>query len=341
MADLTDVLKRHRTVSLFVHNHPDPDALASAYGLRYYLAKSGFPRVKGVFYSGLIGRAENREMIRLLKIGVRPAAKAEKADLRQVVLVDSQPFTGNVVLPKGAVPVAAIDHHPLRKVSQSLPWCDIRPRYGSCSTIVYEMLVAREIPVPAPVATAFCYGISSETRRLGREGAAADRAAYLKLLAVANLKKLSRIEYPRLTREFFTHFARVLQRIQVYRTFACADLNDLPYPDFVAEMADFLLRIEGITWSLCVGRYGGTAYVSIRSTNPRGNASSLIKRILPKQGRGGGHAMIAGGQVPVDPAQPDDYRLVADAVVDKALQILHFKGAQPGRLLPPGPEEAA
>ena len=328
MENLLNVLRKDRPVAVFVHNNPDPDALASAFGLRILLKKLGFTRVRGIYFSGLIGRAENREMIRLLKIHLTPTEKARRYEKWQTVLVDCQPYTGNLTLPEGLKPTAVIDHHPLRKKTTRLPFYDVRPQYGACSTIIAEYFQAAGVPVPGDAATGFCYGISSETRRLARDGSAADRTAYLHLLSLASFKRLSQIEYSRLSREFIDHLSKVLLKAFYCKNFACALLDDIPYPDFPAEMADFLLRIRGISWSLCLGQHGDTLYVSIRSTNPRAEASSLIRRILPRQGKSGGHGMVAGGQVRIDCADPARLMGLKRSILDKMLDAIRCRGVK-------------
>jgi len=54
IGQLFETLKRSKTTSIITHNNPDPDALASALGLRFLLKKEGFKRVR-IFYNGSIG----------------------------------------------------------------------------------------------------------------------------------------------------------------------------------------------------------------------------------------------------------------------------------------------
>ena len=54
-------------------------------------------------------------------------------------------------------------------------WCDIRPDLGATSTIVFEYLRQRAVPIDAPLATAFFFALRTETRDLGRESTEAER----------------------------------------------------------------------------------------------------------------------------------------------------------------------
>jgi hypothetical protein len=55
--------------------------------------------------------------------------------------------------------------------------------------------------------------------------------------------------------------------------------------------------MEGKTWSLVTGYFGDRLYLSIRTTNARADAGGLMRRIIGRRGKGGGHGMIAGGWI--------------------------------------------
>ncbi len=322
MNGLLSILHPDRPVCIVVHNNPDPDSLASAMALQYFLKKKGFPRVRAI-YNGFIGRAENKAMIKILKIPIHHLKNARIPSRRQFVLLDSQPGAGNVTLPENAEPLAAIDHHPLRQRTKRLSFYDVRPNYGACSTIIYEYLVSEDIVIPAPVATALFHAIFSETQGLGREGSPEDKKAYLDLLPRVNFKRLSRIQYPPLSRDFISNLQRVLTRGFYYRQLAGAILEELPYPDFAAEIADFLLRIKNIRWSICLGNYADLIYVSIRSNTTHANAARLLKKAIPKSGTAGGHELIAGAQVRIGRDEIEKVGALKREIVRKVLRELY------------------
>jgi nanoRNase/pAp phosphatase (c-di-AMP/oligoRNAs hydrolase) len=71
----------------------------------------------------------------------------------------------------------------------------------------------------------------------------------------------------------------------------------------VAEVADFLLRLDEAEWAAAIGAYNGCLHCSIRTTDRDTNAGDLLQRVLGAKSAGG-HDMIAGGRLPVgeDPA---------------------------------------
>jgi nanoRNase/pAp phosphatase (c-di-AMP/oligoRNAs hydrolase) len=322
MSGLLEVLRPDQPICLMVHNNPDPDSLASAMGLQYWLKKKGFPAVR-IYYDGFIGRAENKAMLSQLKISAHQIARVRLACRRQFILLDCQPFSGNVTLPEKVWPLAVIDHHPLRQTTRKVRFFDVRPDYGACSTIIYEYLAAEGLAIPTPVATALYHAIFSETQGLGREGSPADKKAYLELLPRVSLSRLSKIQYPALSRNFISNLLRVLTSGFYYKHLIGVILEELPYPDFVAEMADFLLRIKSMSWAICLGSHQDLLYISIRSKNIHANAARLIRRAIPKSGTSGGHELIAGARVQIDKMDAAGVQTLKGDIVRKVLRELY------------------
>jgi nanoRNase/pAp phosphatase (c-di-AMP/oligoRNAs hydrolase) len=327
MKTLFDFLKKDKPTAIIVHNNPDPDSLASAMALRFILNKKGFKRVN-IYFDGIIGRAENQEMIQILKIKLHRSKNLSLSKKMQCILVDCQPFSGNVTLPDGVSPIAVIDHHPLRKeTSARIPFYDVRPAYGACAAILYEYINSLKIPIAKNIATALCYAILSETQSLGRSGSEADKKAYIELLPYINFKHLSSIQYPDLSKEFISHLSYALLNTFHYKNLVVTLLDQLPYPDFAAQMADFLLRIINITWSLCLGTHDNILYISIRTTNIHADASKVIKKIIPKPGTAGGHSMIAGAQIKIDDKEKDEIVTIKNEIIKRMLKTLNHSDA--------------
>jgi nanoRNase/pAp phosphatase (c-di-AMP/oligoRNAs hydrolase) len=323
MEKLFNTLEKDGPSSIIVHNNPDPDSLASAMGLRHLLRKKGYKKVR-IYYDGLIGRAENQALINILKIPLSKTKNMTPVKGRQLILVDCQPYTGNVTLPQGISPIAIIDHHPLSRKTSKIPYRDVRPDYGACSTIIYEYYDLLDIPVPRDIATALFYAIFSETQSLGREGSQADKDAYLSLLPQISFSHLSKIQFPAISKEFVCNLSDALVNTFYYKNLTGVILDRLPYPDFVAEMADFLLRIRNITWSICIGSFKSYIYVSLRTKFIDANASKVIKEIIPSYGTAGGHDMIAGAQIKIDRRKKKRIKSIKKGIVRKIIKELNL-----------------
>jgi nanoRNase/pAp phosphatase (c-di-AMP/oligoRNAs hydrolase) len=293
LARLEAVLKNCRRLLILAHDNPDPDSIASAVALKH-LVRERFGIRSTVSYGGIVGRAENKAMLRLLGIKLSPIWRVRIQRYRHIALVDTQPKTGNNSLPPNAKPTVVIDHHPLRRATEAR-LVDVRPSYGAVATILTEYLQQSECRIPAPLATALFYGIHSETEALGREAGEADTKAYLSLFPLANKKRLAHIERPTLTRSYFNVLGRSLRNASTYKNVVVARLGAVEVPELVAEVADLLVRLERITWSLCIAWHGDRMVLSIRTSNVKATAGRLIRRLVGRRGRAGGHNMLAGG----------------------------------------------
>ncbi len=311
------------SVVILTHDNPDPDALASAFALRLLLENLCDTTVR-VAFSGLIGRAENRAMVQVLGLDPEPLSTLDLGEATSFAMVDTQPGTGNNSWIDGWPLVAVLDHHPLKFDPATVPFADVRQRYGATATMILEYLDAAEIELPADLATALFYAIRSETLDLGREAGDADRGAYFRLLEQADLVAVARIQRARVPREYFSAFHQAIERAVIHDKILITDLQAVATPDIVAEIADFLLRLQGTQWSCCIGRHRNDLVISLRTTDPFAHAGRLIRRIVAGLGTAGGHGTMAGGQVPV----PDGgYDEIAATLTRRLLAAL---GQDPG-----------
>ena len=288
---------------IVTHDNPDPDALASAFAL-HYLVNSVWNVRAAIAYGGMIGRAENKTLVKSIKMGLHHFSEIQLKDYPMVALMDSQPIAGNHSLPDALCPDIVIDHHPSpysgKESTCNSPFTDIRPDYGSTSSILTEYLRdAGLTDIHREVATALIYGIRSDTRDFGRTAGPPDSAANIFLYPWVDFKLLSSIEHPRLSREYFKRLTRAIQRAVVSDDIVISDLDEIASTDALSEMADLLVRLEGIKWALCYGRLQDGLYFSLRMAGWQGHAGDLAKRIVKGIGMGGGHRLKAGGKIPL------------------------------------------
>jgi nanoRNase/pAp phosphatase (c-di-AMP/oligoRNAs hydrolase) len=297
LEDVDRIISNKEHLLIIVHNSPDPDAVASAAALGY-LAEERRDIEVSIAFGGTIGRAENREMIRKLKIHMKQINRINFDKYDCIALVDTQPGAANNSFPPKKKAQIVFDHHQ-RRPNLKVDLERIEPEIGATSTLLIELLRAGEIDVPSDLATALAYAIISETQNLGREATKRDIEAYLYVYINANIRTLAEITLPKLPRSYYVVLAKTLDRAFVYRNMICAHIGDIQTPETVPEMADFLLRLERISWCLCSGRFKEQLILSVRSTNPEAHADELIKALATDPNTVGGHEMIAGGYIPL------------------------------------------
>ncbi|MDH4207282.1 MAG: DHH family phosphoesterase [Anaerolineae bacterium] len=301
---LLKTVRGAESVLIVTHDYPDPDAIGSAVALAFLLNKRlGLGAT--LAHGGVIGRAENKAMVRLLSIEMKPLYEVHPEQYDVVALVDAQPGAGNLILPADSIPTVVIDHHAeARSKLERVPFIDIRPGYGATSTMLTGYLRAARLVPDGRTPTALFYGIKSDTMGLARAASDDDVEAYLYLLPLADTKILGQIENAQVPLDYFRAFERALERTFIYDDVVVCDLGPMDWPDLAAEMADFLLRWEGACWVLCSGVYAQEIVVSVRTTEVEANAGRVVQDIVEGLGTGGGHGLMAGGRVLLNDKSP-------------------------------------
>ncbi|MDF7806136.1 DHH family phosphoesterase [Pontiellaceae bacterium B12219] len=296
LSRLKECLQNKRTLLIVMQNFPDPDAIASAVGLRSLVKTFGGIQCS-LAHGGTIGRAENRALAKYLKLNLHPLEELQTHRYDAIAMVDAQPRTGNTMLPAHALPDIVIDHHPIRKATRSCCFTDVRGTYGSTSTIIHEYLQQAGIEIKTDLATALLYGIRSDTQDLGRETSRADIDAYLALYPLANKRMLSRILNAPIPVSYFQLFARALESAEVCGSAVLATVDETDNPDMIGEVADLLIRKEDTESVICCGYHEGKALFSIRTTSTQLNAGRMARQVAGPKGTAGGHKGFAGGQI--------------------------------------------
>ena len=277
----------------------------------------------------MIGRSENLIMAGVLEIPLMPFEIVNMSEYGVICMLDTQPGTGNNSLDPAASVDIVIDHHPLRKSCRDCRWVDVRDDYGVTATILYEYLIAQGINIDSKLATAIFYAIKSDTQDLGREANLPDREAYLKLFPLVDKQLLYQITNPRQPIEYFKAISRTLEHARIYGRAVVANMQRVVFPELVAEMADFLLKLEEMDAVLTFGEYSRTLVLSVRTCSQEMNAGDMVKKLVKGIGVGGGHSVMAGGKISPLPEDPDGIRKLEKLLTERFLEELGLTDAEP------------
>jgi nanoRNase/pAp phosphatase (c-di-AMP/oligoRNAs hydrolase) len=328
--NLRDTLDGYSELLIIPHNDPDPDAIAAAMGLRYLVATQ-FGIDARIRYRGIIGRAENKALVRYLKKPLRMLDYKELSTGIPVALVDTQPGAGNNPLPKEIQATVVIDHHTWRNASSNALFIDVRPDIGASSTILTEYLQAESLEIPANLATALFYGIKTDTMGLARGASFTDTAAYFFLQPKIDVEALVQIERAQVPATYFKSLAAALQTARLYDDdLVISDIGYMRYPDLSAEIADLLLRLHGVKWVICVGVYRANLLISVRSRSRKIGAGNIVQSIVGNLGSAGGHGTMAAGHIPL---RNKNTSQLVDELCRKALIILKDSDSLDGTAL--------
>lgn len=326
---LLDAVQGAQRILILPHNDPDPDAIASAVALRHLLGqRAGLSAV--IAYNGIIGRAENKALVNYLGRPLKQLGKADWKLSSHIALVDSQPGAGNNPLRQGQRLSIVLDHHVWREETAQAVFHDVRPDAGSTSTILTEYLRAVDADMPKSLATALFYGIKTDTMGLARGAGKADVDAYYFLQPLVDIDALIEIERAQVPTGYFKSFVTAFQAARVYGTFVLSYLGPMGYPDLAAEIADQLLRLEGIQWVLCMGVYNDSLNLAARTRSRKGGAGQFVRAIVGDLGIAGGHGSMAGGQVPLNGVDPQP---LVQQISAAALRYLKIGPNTPGQPL--------
>ena len=288
-------LENYDTITIQTHDNPDADAIASGFALYTYF-KDKVSQVS-LIYSGRnkIQKTDLRLMVEKLGIPIQYRA-LEAAPLKGLLItVDCQYGAGNISCFK-AESVVVIDHHQQEIATDGLDGYEIVSNLGSCSTLVWKLLMDEQFPVNdnIQVGTALYYGLYRDTSQFTelyypldrdmREAVSFDKSImYLLKNSNLSLKELE-IAGIALIRYIYNrdfHYA-------IIRTHACD-------PNLLGLISDFLIQVDEIHTCVVYNHLDDGYKFSVRSCVREVNASEFAQYLSQGIGSGGGHTERAGG----------------------------------------------
>jgi nanoRNase/pAp phosphatase (c-di-AMP/oligoRNAs hydrolase) len=326
-------LKDFKAVTFVSHVQPDPDSLGSMMGLAH-LVEARLGKPTRLTRDGIISRAENRLMVEMLDIDLVPIDDVLWKPGDALVMVDSQPNTGRHSFDPTVPLYAVIDHHETKGDVEGVPFTDVRHGLGATCSLVTSYLMEQDVPIPPRLATGLLYGIETELSGYPREASPLDDSALLYLYPLADKDLLSRIRNARLPQSYFECMVQALQNSFTYDRLIISWVNELPQPELAAEVVDFLIRFEEVDWAVCAGLYDGKLFLSVRTVQPNGGAGELLRQVVGKAGRAGGHDRRAGGTIYLSSTAPTAIEQVQADLRRRFLRALRIEECRGHRLVP-------
>lgn len=291
---LVEILKGHR-VMIQMHNYPDPDAMASAFGLQFLLRQYAIE--SDMVYIGNITKIAD---IRLIQYTGMEFYSPEELGLKEddyIVLVDAQKYNKNCVDLIGDE-VACIDHHPTM-VGCEYQYKDVR-RVGSCSTLIAEYILEAGIIPTMEVASALVYGIKMDTANFVRGVTELDIRMYYELFPYVDQEFLSRIMINQIEFKDLVAYGAAIKSISLYKDIGYASIPfDCPN-ELIAIISDFILALDMVNFCVIYSEREEGYKFSVRSERKDLDAGKISFSILQNKmkGNGGGHSFMAGGFLP-------------------------------------------
>jgi nanoRNase/pAp phosphatase (c-di-AMP/oligoRNAs hydrolase) len=312
-------------MAVVMHDNPDPDAIASALALREIAAALGVEAT--ACYYGEISHQENRALMNLLELDLRNlGAEDGIEEFASVALVDHSRPGVNDQLPEDLQVDVVVDHHPPRAPVEAR-FIDLRHGVGATSTLMVDYFDRLGVPLDETVATALLFGIRVDTSDFSREVSTEDFVAASRLVDPANLDLLERVEEPSVSPETLAVVARAVSERTVDGTMLASYVGSIADRDALAQAADLLLAMEGITTTLVCGRVDETVYVSARARGADLDLGEALRLAFDQIGSAGGHADMAGAQIPLKSivqmtGEHDRERVIRDSLVERFFETV-------------------
>ena len=315
--------QEHCRVALFTHRMPDPDAISSLMGLKWFLLKN-YDIESDIFYDGEVAHPQNMTLVNLLDpsmVKVSDHDAGYKPDKYQfTMLADTVPEvagTGDHHIDFDVV----FDHH--KVIPHNFDGILIHRKVGSCAAIIYDIIrqimssdhenwFDDDIDYDTKVATAMIAGVMTDCNFcLADDSTEYDRRAVDELFPFRNSGFLHQIVFFKRPKFWIDTKARGCAEADINEEgFAIVGLGLIPSKerDLIADMAEEMISWASVETAVAFGIVGGDRIEgSVRSVNASVNVAEFCKKLGGDRGSGGGKHGKGAYRIPLSPPiDPDE-----------------------------------
>lgn len=308
ISDLIAICKDKDIVYIQTHNFPDPDAIASAFGLQFLFKKYGIN--SKICYEGRIDKLSTQKMLNKFNIEIYAYSEIKDtlSETDYIICVDSQKNSGNITDFIGDE-IACIDHHPtFVQIEYKFKQVEIT---GACATLIAEHIQKSGFEPTTAVASALIYGMKMDTLDFSRGVTQRDIKMYSFLFEYQNEKILSELQHNNMVFDDLRAYGTAIENIKLY---GVVGFSKIPYacPDaMIAILSDFILSLIEVEVAVIYSTRENGIKFSVRSERNDVHAGEITNKSLKGIGDGGGHSSMAGGFIPAERIEklgnyPDD-----------------------------------
>ncbi|SFS72493.1 DHH family phosphoesterase [Halostagnicola kamekurae] len=322
-------------LGVFMHDNPDPDAIASAVALVEIAERVGLEA--DACYFGEISHQENRAMVNLLELELTNFTRDDPLGAYDAfALVDHARPGVNDQLPEELHVDIVIDHHPPRGPVAG-EFVDLREEAGATSTIMTEYLERFGFEIGSRIATALLYGIRIDTNDFAREVSAMDFEAASTLFPSVDQTKIDQIEQPTIGGDTLEIIARAIKNRDQRESVAVAGVGRIADRDALPQAADQLLAMDGVSTTLVFGFRDEMVFLSARSRASNVDLGETLRDAFDPIGSAGGHADMAGAQLEIGilgGADDEDelnsiFSVIEEVITDRFFEAIRTRPGTP------------
>lgn len=288
--------QKNDTIYIQPHNFPDGDAIASSFGLQYFLKQYDIDSI--ICYKGFLEKLSTEKLCNSLDIKMVNLENLTSLKTDDFVInIDSQKHNSNVENLIGNE-VACIDHHPTF-AKYKYKYKDIR-MVGACSSIIASYYVNANINMPNNIATALMYGIKTDTANLTRGVKKLDIDMFAYLYGLSDMDYISQLMNTTLTVEDLKAYGTAIENIYIKNRIGFVDIPFTCNDTLISKIADFVLSLNEVDFVVVYSIRKDGLKISTRSKIPKIlDAGKITAESLKSIGTGGGHSFMAGGFIPI------------------------------------------
>lgn len=288
-------------ISIFIHDNPDPDAIASA--MSFEKICDEVSKHCTTYYSGEIGFPENKIFVESTGFDMD---RLEEWDVEEVldrsgriVFIDfAKPGINNIV-PERYGPDIVIDHHRTNVEYETDGFVEISTDVGATSTIMAQFLMDLDVDIGPTLASALVYGIKVDTRDYTKNIGKKDFNVLSHLMQIADKELLEVFESPPMEPHTLDALGRALSNRVVGEGVLTAYAGEIDTRDDLPQIVDIMTGEKDIMTALVYGSKGGKVYMSARSKDITLDLGKKMKEAFSDIGQAGGHDHAAGGSIDI------------------------------------------
>jgi len=295
---LIEFLQGSRSLDVVCHDNPDPDCIASAAALEWIAENSGVQQVR-IRYGGEISHQQNREMVRQFGLELVPITSDAVDDAELVAFVDHAIPGRYTELPADVDVDVVIDHHQYGEPITA-SFVDLRPHYGATSSILVEYVTSITYPPPVFLASMLLFALHRERLDHVRNPTHHEYEAALPIQTHASQAMINELYGAQFSPQTLDTIADAIRNRLVRGSSLVSWVGRIQERDALPQAANYLINLDGVDNDLVFGLRGGNIHLSARSQNPTISLDRVIREVVGRHGRAGGHVDMAGGIIPVE-----------------------------------------
>jgi len=232
-------------------------------------------------------------MIARLNIPIYHWKQYNLTESDRIIIVDGCKGNANVEDLIGRE-IAVIDHHTSR-TTDDVTLADIRPAYGSCSTIISEYYRELDTAPSREAASAMLIGLARDTDLFTRKVTEKDLEAFCHLFGYADNKLVNDVLRNNIQLTDLKFFGSAIEHLQYHGGQAFCYLPEGCPQNLLGILGDFILSLHEVHFVSLFAVNNDRINLSFRNNWPHVHAARIMKVFLKDIGRGGGHREMAGG----------------------------------------------